>query len=103
MKGSPIDLDDRRSDEARKATKARRLSSNESAVQYNSARHRTEQLESLLTSLPAETLAEVAAKALYVVRLYARTKDGQSDRRRKLIDRTIDDLVRLAAHDRSRL
>jgi hypothetical protein len=56
---------------------------------------RQEELEKLLLAAPAETWPEAAAKAQYLIRLFAATPEAQDPRRKELIAHALDDLTRL--------
>jgi hypothetical protein len=95
----PVELDDRRSTAGRMATNMRRHSLKEFEAAQESLRRRQEELETQLLAEPAETWSEAAAKAQYLLRLYAQTAEGQDARRRKLIERALGDLARLMDRD----
>lgn len=99
MNDDPIDLDDRRSSAGRMETNMRRHSLKDFEADRESLRRRQEELESQLLAEPAETWPEAAAKAQYLLRLYAATTEGQDGRRRKLIERALGDLARLMDRD----
>ena len=61
-------------------------------------RRRQEDLERLLLAAPAETWPEAAAKAQYLIHLFATTPESQDPRRKQLIANTLDDLARLCSH-----
>lgn len=95
MSDDPVDLDDRRSSAERMATNIRRHSLREFEADQESLRRRQEELELQLLAEPAETWIEAAAKAQYLIRLYAKTAEGQDARRQQLIARALGDLARL--------
>jgi hypothetical protein len=80
---------------AQEATKIRRQRIDDFEADQTALRRRQEELEKLLTAAPAETWPEAAAKALYLIRLFAATPDAQDPRRKKLIAHALDDLTRL--------
>jgi hypothetical protein len=98
----PVDLDGRRSTAGRMATNMRRHSLKEFEAAQESLRRRQEELETQLLAEPAETWPEAAAKAQYLIRLYAQTTEGQDSRRQKLIERALGDLARLMESDSER-
>jgi hypothetical protein len=49
-----------------------------------------------MLAAPATTWPEAAAKAKYLIQLFAATADAQDPRRKKLIASVLDDLARLA-------
>jgi hypothetical protein len=59
-------------------------------------RERQESFEAFLLAAPATTWPEAAAKARYLLQLFAATMDAQDPRRQQLIARTLDDLDRLS-------
>lgn len=91
----PVNLDGHRGMAAQKSTELRRRLQEVQADQA-ALRHRQEELEHFLLAAPAETWSEVAAKARYIIQLYAGTPEAQDPRRRKLIASALDDLARLA-------
>lgn len=93
----PVALDDRRGMAAQKATELRRRQILDFEADQAALRRRQEELERLLTAAPAETWPEAAAKAQYLIQLFAVTPEAQDERRRKLIAQTLDDLGRLCA------
>ena len=54
-----------------------------------------EELEKLLLAAPAETWPEAAAKAQYLIQLFAATPEAQDPQRKELIAHALDDLKRL--------
>jgi hypothetical protein len=91
----PVNLDGHRGMAAQKSTEIRRRLHEVQADQA-ALRERQEELEHFLLAAPAATWPEAAAKAKYIIQLYAGTPDGQDPRRRKLIASALDDLARLA-------
>ena len=69
-----------------------------SGVKANQAavRARQDELEGFLLATEATTWQEAAAKARYLIQLYAETPEGQDPRRQKLIASAIADLDRLS-------
>ena len=59
-------------------------------------RARQDELESFMVAADAMTWPEAAAKARYLIQLYAATPDAQDPRRQRLIAGVIADLVRLS-------
>ena len=99
MDEAPVDLDQRRSTAGRMATSVRRHLLKEFEADQESLRRRQEELETQLLAEPAETWTDAAAKAQYLLRLYAQTPEGQDVRRQKLVDRALGDLARLMERD----
>lgn len=95
MNDEPIDLDGRRSTAGKMATDIRRHSLKEFEAAQESLRRRQEELETQLLAEPAKTWEEAAAKAQYLIRLYAKTAEAQEPRRRQLIEQALGDLARL--------
>jgi len=91
----PVNLDGHRGMAAQKSTEIRRRLHEVQADQA-ALRHRQEELEHFLLAAPADTWPEAAAKARYIIQLYAGTPEAQDPRRRKLIASALDDLARLA-------
>ena len=91
----PVNLDGHRGMAAQKSTEIRRRLHEVQADQA-ALRSRQEELEHFLLAAPATTWPEAAAKAKYLIQLYAVTPDGQDPRRKKLIASALDDLARLA-------
>jgi hypothetical protein len=95
MTDEPVDLDDHRGMAAQKATELRRQSLQQFQADQAALRRRQEELEKLLLAAPAETWPEAAAKAQYLIQLFAATPDAQDPRRKALIQHALDDLARL--------
>ena len=95
MTDDPVDLDERRGMAAQRATETRRRRHDQVQANQAALRRRREELEKFLGAAPAETWPEVAAKAKYLIQLFAVTPEGQDPRYRELIARTLDDLTRL--------
>lgn len=98
MTDTPVELDSRRGMAAQKATDIRRSLAE---VESNAAalRERQQALEEQLLTAPAATWPEAAAKARYVLNLYAASLSVQDARHRDLIAIVLDDFTRLAAND----
>lgn len=96
MSDDPVDLDERRGMAAQKATELRREKLQEFQLQQMALSRRQQELEAMLQAAPAETWQEVAAKAQYLIQLFAASPDGQDPRRKALIAQTLDDLNRLS-------
>ncbi|MGC2085214.1 MAG: hypothetical protein WA702_17870 [Bradyrhizobium sp.] len=98
MTDEPVELDSRRGMAAQKATDIRRalaeIESNAKAM-----RDRQHELEEQLLSTPAATWTEAAAKARYLLNLYAASLSAQDSRHRDLIAGVLDDFARLSATD----
>ncbi len=95
MTDDPVDLDEHRGMAAQRATELRRQRLHEFQADQAALRHRQEELEELLVAAPAETWPEAAAKAQYLIQLFADTPEAQDPRRKELIAHALDDLNRL--------
>jgi len=95
MTDRPVDLDGRRGMAAQKETEIRRLLHEVHANQA-ALRARLEELETFMVAADAMTWPEAAAKARYLIQLYAATPDAQDPRRQKLIAGVLADLARLS-------
>jgi hypothetical protein len=80
---------------AQKATEIRRRL-HEVQTDQEALRQSQVEFEKFLVAAPALTWPEAAAKARYVIQLYAATSDAQDERRRTLIASVLADLTRLA-------
>jgi hypothetical protein len=95
MTDLPVDLDEHRGMAAQKETETRRLRHEVQADQA-ALRIRQEEIETNMVTTAAVTWPAAAAKARYLIRLYAATPDAQDPRRQKLIAGVLADLARLA-------
>ncbi len=95
MTKDPVDLDGHRGMAAQKSTEIRRRLQEVQADQA-ALRLRQEELESFLLAAPAVTWQEAAAKARYLIQLFAATAEAQDPRRQQLIATALDELVRLS-------
>ena len=96
----PIDLDERRSREAQDAIELRRERLREFQSEQAALQLRQEELEKLLLADPAKTWPEAAAKAQYLLELFAATQEAQDPRRKQLIANTLAELARLSGQDK---
>jgi hypothetical protein len=80
---------------AQRDTEIRRRLSGVKADQA-AVRARQDELEGFLLATEATTWPEAAAKARFLIQLYAGTPEGQDPRRQKLIASTIAELDRLS-------
>jgi len=97
MTEDPVELDSRRGMAAQKATIDRRESLDAFHADLEALRKRQEKLEKYLLARAAETWPEAAAKAEYLIQLFADTPQAEDPRRKKLIANTLGDLARLSA------
>ena len=95
MTDLPVELDEHRGMAARRETETRRLLQEVQADQA-ALRVRREELETIMAAAPAVDWREAAAKARYLIELYAATPDAQDPRRQKVIASVLADLARLA-------
>ncbi len=96
MTDDPVELDEHRGMAAQQQTEARRSHLARFQAEREAMLARQEELENLLVAEPAETWAEVAAAAQYLIQLYALTSEAQDQRRKELIERTLEDLTRFS-------
>jgi hypothetical protein len=94
----PIRLDRHRGMAAQKATEVRRLLA-EVEENQKELRERQEELEAQLIAAPAASWSEAAAKARYLLRLFAATSVAQDPRRQTLIASVLEDFARLKEAD----
>ena len=100
MTDDPVDLDEHRGMAAQIATDLRRQRLHEFQADQAALRRRQEDLEKLLLAAPAETWPEAAAKAQYLIQLFAATAEAQNPRYKALIAHTLDDLTRLCDREK---
>ncbi len=98
MTDKPVDLDRRRGMAAQKATEARRLLA-EIRANERALRERRDELEAHLLAAPASNWREAAAKAHYLLGLFAETAQGQDPRKQALIEAVLEDFARLSDAD----
>ncbi|MDH3659422.1 MAG: hypothetical protein OEU92_05215 [Alphaproteobacteria bacterium] len=96
MSEEPVDLDEHRGMMAQQATEVRRERIQEFQADQIALQRRQEELERQLLAAPAATWSEAAAKAEYLIQLFAATPYGQTPRCKDLIAHTLDDLSRLS-------
>jgi hypothetical protein len=94
MTDRPIALDHHRGMLAQKATEVRRMLA-EVEANAKALREQQEALEAQLIAEPAASWPEAAAKARYLLGLFAATPIAQDPRRQRLISYVLDDFVRL--------
>lgn len=95
MTDDAVPLDEHRGMAAQKATESRRENLEGFKVAEEALQRRQDELEKHLAAATAATWPEAAAKAEYLIRLFADTPEGRDPRRQKLIAQTLDDLRRL--------
>jgi len=91
---TPIELDRHRGMAAQKATDLRRLVADAEA-NAKTLRDRQLEIEAQLLTVPATTWPEAAAKARYVLNLYAAALDPQDSQHRNLVAAVLSDFSRL--------
>ena len=96
MDGDPMELDEHRGMAAQKSTEIRRRSHEVQADQA-ALRDRQEEFEREAMTGPSTTWAEAAARARYLIQLYAATPEGRDPRRQELIMKVLEDLTRLSS------
>lgn len=100
MRDDPVDLDEHRSVAAQNATRVRRQHFPAFHADQMAVRHHRQELEKLflpplVLASPAQTWPEAAAKAQYLIQLFAATPEAQDRRHQWLIANALDDLSRL--------
>jgi hypothetical protein len=95
MTDEPLDLDKHRGMAAQRATDLRRTVT-EAENNARELRDRQASLETQLLSIPAATWPDAAAKARYVLNLYAAGLSPEDARHRDLVAAILDDFTRLA-------
>src|SRR6266478_10141692 len=95
MTDNPVDLDEYRGMAAQKSTEIRRRLHEVEADQA-ALRRRQEEFEHHAVAAPSTTWPEAAAKAGYLIQLFAGTPEARDPRRRELIVQVLDDLTRLS-------
>ena len=95
MNSDPTDLDEHRGMAARKAVGIRRVLA-EVEKNARELRDRQAMLESQLLSIPADSWPEAAAKARYILNLYAASLSPDDTRHRDLVTAVFEDFARLS-------
>ena len=95
MTDEPLDLDRHRGMAAQKATDIRRILAN-AENNARELRDRQTELESQLLSAPAASWPDAAAKARYVLNLYAAGLASADTHHRDLVAAVLADFVRLS-------
>jgi hypothetical protein len=95
MNSEPTDLDKHRGMAARKAVSIRRVLA-EVEKNARELRDRQAMLESQLLSTPADSWPEAAAKARYILNLYAASLSPDDTRHRDLVTAVFEDFARLS-------
>ena len=95
MTDGPFDLDKHRGMAAQKATDLRRVLA-EAESNAKELRDRQARFEKQLLSMPAASWPDAAAKARYVLNLYAAGLSTDDRRHRDLVEAILEDFARLA-------
>ena len=95
MNSEPTDLDKHRGMAARKAVSIRRVLA-EVEKNARELRDRQAMLENQLLSIPADSWPEAAAKARYILNLYAASLSPDDTRHRDLVTAVFEDFARLS-------
>ena len=95
MTDRPVELDEHRGMAAQRSTEIRRRLHEVQADQA-ALRGRLEEFERHAVEAPSTTWPEAAAKARYLIQLFAETPEARDPRRRELIAQVLDDLARLS-------
>jgi hypothetical protein len=94
MSNEPLNLDSQRGMAAQKATDIRRVLA-EVETHARELRERQAEIEQHLLSFPAASWPEAAAKARYVLKLYAAGLPLEDTRHRDLVAAILEDFARL--------
>jgi hypothetical protein len=95
MTDHTVDLDHHRGMAAQKATDLRRALA-EVETNLRELRERETALENQLLSVPAASWLEAAAKARYLLNIYAASLPAEDTRHRALVTALFDDFARLS-------
>ncbi|MBB4263664.1 hypothetical protein GGD64_007734 [Bradyrhizobium sp. CIR3A] len=99
MADHTVDLDKHRGMAAQKATELHRALA-EAENNVRALREREADLENRLLTVAAASWPEAAAKARYLLNLYAASLPAEETRHRALVAALLDDFVRLSGEDR---
>jgi|SRR5271169_2378037 hypothetical protein len=91
----PVELDEHRGMSAQRSTEIRRRLHEVQADQA-ALRRRQEEFERCAVAAASTTWPEAAAKARYLIQLFAATPEAQDPRRQQLIAKVLDELTRLS-------
>ncbi|MGH7064991.1 MAG: hypothetical protein ACREET_13010 [Stellaceae bacterium] len=95
MTDQPIELDEHRGMAAQKSTELRRRL-HEVQADQQALRRRQEEFERYALAAASTTWPEAAAKARYLIQLFAATPEARDGRRQELIATVLQDLARLS-------
>jgi hypothetical protein len=90
-----IELDEHRGMAAQKSTELRRRL-HEVQADQTALRQRQDEFERYALAAPSASWPEAAAKARYLIQLFAVTPEAQDPRRQELIAKVLDELARLS-------
>jgi len=90
-----IELDEHRGMAAQKSTELRRRL-HEVQADQTALRQRQDEFERYALAAPSASWPEAAAKARYLIQLFAVTPEAQDPRRQELIAKVFDELARLS-------
>jgi hypothetical protein len=100
MTDDPVDLDNHRTNLDQKETEIRRQSLRHRLDEFQTEvaefRLRRDDIEDLFLTAMADTWPEAAAKAQYLINLFAATPEAQNERSKELIADALNDLIRLS-------
>ncbi len=100
MADDTVDLDEYRGLTALRMIDIRRQRLHDFDTDPEDSSCRNEKIAKLLAEGPSETWSMAAAKAAYLLRLFAAIPDGPESKRSELIFQTLDDLNRLSNFER---
>lgn len=95
MTDRPVKLDEHRSMAAQKSTELRRRL-HEVQDDQTTLRQPQDEFERYALAAPSASWPEAAAKARYLIQLFAVTPEAQDPRRQELIARVLDELAQLS-------
>jgi DNA-binding IclR family transcriptional regulator len=95
MTERPVELDEHRGMAAQTLTELRRRL-HEVQADQTALRQRQDEFERYAVAAPSATWPEAAAKARYLIQLFAATPEARDPRRRELIAKVLDELTRLS-------
>ena len=95
MTDEPVDLDEHRDRAALRATELRRQRRQADEADQDITEGQEKRLEEFLLASPAEDWPDAAAKAKYLIELFAATPEAQDPRRQDLIAQTLREINRL--------
>jgi hypothetical protein len=95
MTDRPVELDEHRGMAAQKSTELRRRLY-EVLADQTALRQRQAEFERYALAAPSATWPEAAAKARYLIQLFAVTPEARDPRRQELVAKVLDELARLS-------